>query len=209
MSTRWIHLTPKTATKALASVFVRRPSPLDGRRRPGADTRTQRTRAGIAIAGGVLLVLSLGSQTVSARPTPPMLEFSSMVGVPAALTGTSASAAFRGVNGGGLPWTLTSANGELTKTGHLEVTVTGLVFAAGPNVGANTVASFRGLVSCIDSSGSVHNVSTAPFPATVGLASAGGGNATIEADLSLPSPCLAPIVFVASPGGAWFAVTGG
>jgi hypothetical protein len=27
--------------------------------------------------------------------------------------------------------------------------------------------------------------------------------------LELPSPCLAPIVFVTSPGGAWFAVTGG
>ena len=27
--------------------------------------------------------------------------------------------------------------------------------------------------------------------------------------LALPSPCLAPIVFVASPTGSWFAVTGG
>lgn len=167
------------------------------------------TRAPIAIAGGALLALSLGTQSVSARPTPPILEFATMVGVPTALTGTAASADLRGVNGGGLPWTLSSANGELSKTGHLEVKVTGLVFAAGPNVGANTVSSFRGVVSCIDSSGSVHNVSTGTFPATVGLASAGGGNATIEADLSLPSPCLAPIVFVTSPGGSWFAVTGG
>jgi len=151
----------------------------------------------------------LGTQTVSARPTSPDLEFGSMVGVPAALTGTSASDQFRGINGGGLPWTLSSAKGELSKKGHLEVKVSGLVFAAGPNVGANTVAAFRGIVSCIDGSGMVHNVSTDPFPATQGPASAGGGDAKIEADLSLPSPCLAPIVFVASPGGAWFAVTGG
>ena len=143
----------------------------------------RQTRGWIAIAGGALLALSLGTQTVSARPTPPILEFATMVGVPTALTGSSASAAFRGVNAGGLPWTLSSANGELSKTGHLEVTVTGLVFAAGPNVGKNTVPSFRAIVSCIDSSGSLHNVSTDPFPATVGLASQGGGNATIEADL--------------------------
>jgi hypothetical protein len=165
-------------------------------------------RALIAIAGGALLAVSLGTQTVSARPTPAILQFATMVGVPTALTGTSASASFRGLNGGGLPWTLSSASGELSKTGHLEITVTGLVFAAGPNVGKNTVASFRSTVSCIDSSGAVNNVSTDPFPATVGLASEGGGNAKIEADLSLPSPCLAPIVFVTSPTGSWFAVTG-
>ena len=162
------------------------------------------------MAGGVLLVLSLGTtQTVSADPKPPILKFGSMVGVPTALTGTSASAAFRGINGGGLAWTLSSAKGELSSSGHLEVKVTGLVFAAGPNVGTNTVAAFRGIVSCIDSSGTIHNVSTDPFPATVGPASAGGGNAKITADLALPSPCLAPIVFVASPTGSWFAVTGG
>ena len=35
----------------------------------------------------------------------------------------------------------------------------------------------------------------------------GGGNASIEAHANLPHPCIAPIVFVASPGGAWFAAT--
>jgi hypothetical protein len=34
------------------------------------------------------------------------------------------------------------------------------------------------------------------------------GDAEIEAMLDLPDPCLAPIVFVTNPGGAWFAVTG-
>lgn len=48
---------------------------------------------------------------------------------------------------------------------------------------------------------------TDAFPATQGFASEGGGNAKIEADLALPQPCLAPIIFVTSPGGAWFAVT--
>jgi hypothetical protein len=34
------------------------------------------------------------------------------------------------------------------------------------------------------------------------------GNAKIEEELDLPDPCLAPIVFVTSPTGSWFAVTG-
>jgi hypothetical protein len=45
-------------------------------------------------------------------------------------------------------------------------------------------------------------VSTAPFPASA------TGDADINATVSLPSPCIAPIVFVTSPGGAWFAATG-
>lgn len=137
-----------------------------------------------------------------------ILEFDTMVGVPQTLTGTQASAAFRGVNAGGLPWALTSAKGELKASGKLEVEVKGLVFAAGPNVGKNTVASFRAVVSCVKSDGSVQNVSTDPFPATTGLATEGGGNAEIEATLNLPQPCFAPIIFITSPGGAWFAVTG-
>jgi hypothetical protein len=35
-----------------------------------------------------------------------------------------------------------------------------------------------------------------------------GGTARIEARLTLPEPCIAPIVFVTSASGAWFAVSG-
>ena len=135
-----------------------------------------------------------------------ILEFDTMVGLPQAFTGTQNP--IRGINGGGLPWTLGSASGELKASGKLEIEVRGLVFAAGPNTGANTVPSFRAIVSCLKSDGSVQNVMTDPFPATLGPASAGGGNADIEASLTLPQPCIAPIVFVTSPGGAWFAATG-
>jgi hypothetical protein len=34
------------------------------------------------------------------------------------------------------------------------------------------------------------------------------GDAEIGAKVTLPSPCFAPIVFVTSGGGAWFAATG-
>jgi hypothetical protein len=60
----------------------------------------------------------------------------------------------------------------------------------------------------VRSDGSFQNILTDPFPATTGPASAGGGNAKIEADVSLPQPCIAPIVFVTSAGGSWFAATG-
>jgi hypothetical protein len=137
---------------------------------------------------------------------PKILEFDTMVGVPQAFT--SAQNPIRGINGGGLPWTLTSAKGELKASGRLEVKVQGLVLAAGANTGSNPIASFRAIVSCLASDGSVVNVTTDPFPATTGPASSGGGNAKIETTVTLPQPCIAPIVFVTSPGGAWFAATG-
>ena len=68
---------------------------------------------------------------------------------------------------------------------------------------------FRGLVSCLTSDAAVVNTPTGDFPATLGAATAGGGNANIEANLDLPNPCIAPIVFVTSGGGSWFAATGG
>ena len=54
------------------------------------------------------------------------------------------------------------------------------------------------------SDGSVEtvNVPTQAAPATP------TGDATIRDSVDLPSPCIAPIVFVTSPTGAWFAATG-
>ncbi len=141
-----------------------------------------------------------GSVSSVSAKEPKILEFDTMVGIPQAFTGTQNP--IRGINGGGLPWTLTSASGELSASGRLEVKVKGLVLAAGTNAGSNPIASFRAIVSCLGSDGSAQNVMTDPFPATT------AGNAKIETTVSLPQPCIAPIVFVTSPGGAWFAATG-
>jgi len=149
-----------------------------------------------------------GSTSTVAAKEPKILEFDTMVGVPAGLTGAQSQVPLRGINGGGIPWTRTDAKGELKANGHLEITVAGLVLAAGANAGSNPSATFRGLVSCVTSTGTFQNILTAPFPATTGPASLGGGNATIEADVALPQPCIAPIVFVTSAGGSWFAATG-
>ncbi len=149
-----------------------------------------------------------GSVSGAAAKGPKILQFDTMVGIPATLTGTQSQAPLRGINGGGLPWMLSDASGQLRADGQLEIEVQGLVLAAGPNAGKNPIASFRGLVSCVNADGTFTNILTDPFPATTGLASDGGGDATIEADLTLPQPCIAPIIFVTSPGGAWFAATG-
>jgi hypothetical protein len=165
-----------------------------------------RKRASIAISIIVALVgLALAAQAtfVSAKDRQ-ILEFDTMVGVPQAFTG--ATNPIRGINGGGVPWVIGRGTGELSADGDLQVRVRGLVLAA---TGANPVASFAAIVSCLAADGTTVNTMTAAVPATTGLASAGGGNARIQADLTLPHPCIAPIVFVTSPGGSWFASTGG
>lgn len=150
----------------------------------------------------------VGSATSASAKETKILEFDTMVGTTEGLTGALSQGPLRGVSGGGLPWTLTSAHGELTSSGKLEIRVIGLVLAAGANTGSNPSPVFRGLVSCVLSDGSVQNILTEPFPASTGPASSGGGNAKISTMVALPHPCIAPIVFVTSNGGAWFAVTG-
>ena len=75
-----------------------------------------------------------------------------------------------------------------------------------PRCRAPTGPRVRRLVSCqaisAADAATVTNVSTAVFPAST------AGNADINATVSLPHPCIAPIVFVASPVFGWFAATG-
>jgi hypothetical protein len=63
------------------------------------------------------------------------------------------------------------------------------------------------IVSCqtIGAAGTatITNVSTGQFPAST------AGNADINARVTLPQPCIAPIVFVfGAPNVGWFAATG-
>ncbi len=134
------------------------------------------------------------------------VETDSMIGVPATLVG--APGQIRGINGAGLPWTIGLSSAEVSASGKVEVSFNNLVFAAGPNVGKNTIASMKVIVSCLDATGTAVNVSTPAFPVTTVTPLDPGGDGAIEARVALPSPCLAPIVFVTSLGGAWFAVDG-
>lgn len=164
---------------------------------------TRKLTVPLAILALLSLLLGMQVAVVSAGSRE-ILEFESMVGVPAGLTGTQSPV--RNINGGGVAWQIRKADGELNVGGHLELKVRGLVLLS---TGSNPAASFRAVVSCLSNTGAVVNVSTDPFPATTGLAGQGGGNATVKADLALPQPCIAPIVFVTSATGSWFAATGG
>jgi len=153
---------------------------------------------------------TLGAGTAASADPGTILKFDSM----APVTGPYVGAAnpIRGLPGGGLPWMITAGTGVLQRDGHLVVHVRGLVLADQSPVppalqGTNPVPDFQAIVSCqsISTGGgaTVANVSTGPFPAS------SQGDADVEATVNLPNPCIAPIVFVASPGGAWFAATGG
>lgn len=145
-----------------------------------------------------------------------LFEVEGMIGVPRALTG--GAGAIRGVNGAGAPWVVTSGKAEVHADGTLEIDARGVVFDPNDqaNIDAgranrNTVATMRGILSCITLVGGVQtvvNVTTDPFPATLGPVDQGGGDVHIEQRLEVPRPCFAPIVFVTNPGGAWFTVTG-
>ena len=73
------------------------------------------------------------------------------------------------------------------------------------NTGSNPVPFFRAILSCLVPSGTT--VTTVNL-ATGNFAANQDGDARIRATLSLPSSCVAPIVFVTSPGLSWFAASG-
>ncbi len=178
----------------------------------------------ISVLATVAAVMAVAAVVLIFAPARPaqsdsgnLLQFNTMHGVPKTYTGSGNP--IRGIDGGGLPWVLTAANGVLNVDGHLVINVRGLVLdPTDPTVisrglaGVNPIANFKAIVSCqsLDAGGAavVVNVASSEFPATTGPATSGGGDAHFNGMLSLPSPCLAPIVFVASPGGAWFAVIG-
>jgi hypothetical protein len=160
---------------------------------------------GMAMIGLVPVLVS--SSSASADPGT-ILRFDVMTPVTGPYVGTANP--IRMVPGGGLPWMINEGTGVLSRDGRLEVRVHGLVLADNSAVpanlrGTNPVPDFEAIVSCQTITGgmaTVTNVSTGQFPASP------RGNADIRARVKLPKPCIAPVVFVASPTGAWFAATG-
>lgn len=139
------------------------------------------------LVGGSVAGTSGGSKALDA----------SMRGIPAEKAGQP----FLGAIGGGLPWRLERGEAKLFRDGRLQVTVVGLVLAAGANEGHNPVATGKALVSC---DGAIVAESSA-------VAFSPEGDAQVEETVALPETCLAPVVFFAGITGAgprWFAVTG-
>ena len=138
-----------------------------------------------------------------------ILEADTMVGVAPPFVGSANP--IRAVRGGGLPWVLDEAKVELDKDGELRVEVEGLIIPADLGFGFNPAPFFRVIVSClsVDAGGNVVTVNVVTTNgAEVMEGDPRNGDAKIEADVELPTPCVAPIVFVTSPGGSWFSATG-
>ena len=121
-----------------------------------------------------------------------ILKFSTMAGVTGPYVGPTNP--IRGVPGGGLPWIIAESHGHLKANGELKLRVRGLVLPDPPFNFTNPLPNFRVIVSCqsIDANNnpSIVNVITAPFPADT------AGNAYVNTTVSLPQPCIAPIIFV-------------
>ncbi len=159
------------------------------------------------LLGTLIVLLALSTSLVSAQDGDDIvLKFKRMF----AVNGPFGNAAdpptpLRGLSGARAPWAIQRVNGQLNANGRLEVTVRGLIVPQ-PFLGRNPVPFFRGVVSCrsVDQAGNavIANVQTDLFPAT------STGDADIEQFLTLPSPCVAPIVFITTPGLSWLAVTG-
>jgi hypothetical protein len=169
----------------------------------------------LATVAGAALVSAAAVHSVAASTDPgpvTVLKFNTMTPVTGPYVGPANPV--RGVPGGGLPWVLTAGTGSLKRDGHLLVTVRGLVLAGRSPVppalqGTNPFPDFRALVSCqsigAGDTATITNISTGDFKANA------AGDSKIDARVSLPHPCIAPIVFVTGPSGVgvWFAATGG
>jgi hypothetical protein len=157
------------------------------------------------VALGAVVVQSSSAHSHSSSRT--VLEFDTMAPVVEPFTGSAHPV--RGTSGGGVPWELDRASGELRSDGRLEIKVRGLVLARRAPVppagqGTNPVPQFRARVNCLTPAAPDQgvNIDTAAVPASP------QGDARIKTEIALPKPCIAPIVFVTSPTGAWFAATG-
>jgi hypothetical protein len=134
-----------------------------------------------------------------------VFEFNQLTAVVPPFTG--AANPIRGIGGAGAPWKITSGKAELNASGEIEVHVRGLVLVSN---GTNPIANFAVILSCQskDAAGAptVVNLVAGTTPATT------TGDAHFEGTVTPPSPCIAPIVFVAIPAAAnparWLAVSG-
>jgi hypothetical protein len=154
-------------------------------------------RKGLFLLFGLLLALPAAGSADDR-----ILRFETMFAVVPPFTGNTNP--IRGVNGGGAPWALAEVKGDLRADGRLEIEVTGLVLV---RTNANPQPFFRAIVSCLTSadgtSVSTTNVTTEQFVATP------TGDSVIDTVVALPTPCVAPIVFVTNAAGtSWFAATG-
>src|SRR6188474_1282391 len=85
----------------------------------GDRSMTRRRSISLAVVVALASLLLLLQVTSVAAKGPKILKFGTMVGVTGSFVGSTNP--LRGVNGGGLPWRLNEAGGQLTAGGHLDI----------------------------------------------------------------------------------------
>ena len=148
-----------------------------------------------AIATALLagLVLGTGSVAAAIRGHHKILQ-TRLVGL--AVKGT----VIAGVTGAGHAWAIDEGNAKLFADGRLLINVEGLVLSP---EGTNPVTSGKGVVSCNGGATPADIVRSAVVPLSIP-----DGDAHVNQWLTLPSPCLNPVIFFASATGGWFATSG-
>lgn len=152
----------------------------------------------VAFAAAALLFASLGLGSGDGRK---VLE--ARVLAPLPLEYRLAAGTIRGVPGAGAQWSIGDAEADLRSDGRLEIDVEGLIVTP---LGRNPLAQFGAIVSCqsiVNGAPAVVNTTPVLFDASMPA-----GDAQLETNVVLPTPCIAPIVFVTTPGGSWIAATG-
>jgi hypothetical protein len=150
----------------------------------------RRTRlARLILASAVLGALAFGTVASTQAGGPKIID-SGMSGIPVG------GMVLEGVIGGGAPWQISQGDVKLFADGRLHVEVHGLLLLNG----TNPIRNGRAIVACGGAAAASSPI--VPFSET--------GDAEVDTRVSLPSPCLAPVVFFAGvlPNGLerWFAV---
>jgi hypothetical protein len=109
---------------------------------------------------------------------------------------------FHGITPGGVPWQLADSSVRLKTDGELDIRIVGLVIPALGTPGPVKTVSASLLCGADAQAGPTATTGQAPLSAA--------GDARIDATLTLPATCLAPIVVIHPNGGAarYIAVTG-
>jgi len=165
----------------------------------------------LALSALVGITAAVYAGTHGSKHTHRILGFGTMYGVDGPFVGATNSIST--LPGDELPWVIKGgAKGFVNSDGHLSIHVHGLVFSDDPIVpvhlqGTNDEAEFRAVLSCLTED-SAHNVVTVNVT-THGFKASPSGDCNIDAQLTLPDPCIAPMVFVtAGSEDKWFAVNG-
>jgi hypothetical protein len=151
----------------------------------------------LAVAFGLLAAFVVGTGSVAAKAggNHKLLD-ADLVGLPAAGT------VFAGVTGAGHAWSVEEGNAKLFSDGRVLVNVEGLVLSP---EGTQPAANARIAVSCNGGATSDDIVRSDPLhPVPL---SQPDGDLHFNQRLTLPSPCMNPVIFVTSVGGGWFART--